>query len=424
MLTQRAAGPRPIHPQRRIAPHDRRGRPDRVAHGDPRRGHPAEPLRPVRGRRRRRRGHRRSPRRLATSSTTSPTRRRGARAPSRPVRLHRREGDRDRRTSRRARSSDAGPPGRHGLRDRMKPEERASLLEVAIPGLTDRQADAAGLDAPAGPPSARRRRGSSTPPSATELRDTRGRRHPRDESPAAWAATSMRPSGCWRPRSSGRSSSPNSSFSQTLTDQAKDRAAENVQPVEVDIAQGEVVVRNGTPLTAADLEAIQALGLGQDAPLDVTTLAGWFLLSVLTVTILLAWIWRFRPDALAPRQRPAADRTAVRRRLGRVEGDRRSRAARLLPSDRRDRDGAHDPARRVGRDDRHGARRASSAVPWPGRRSSSPATSSSEASRASWPVRKGDRLQTFVQAGIACSSSTRRGLRVLATRDPRHPRCP
>jgi putative nucleotidyltransferase with HDIG domain len=88
---------------------------------------------------------------------------------------------------------------------------------------------------------------------------------------------------------------PNSSFSQTLTNQARDRAAEDVAPVIVNVAQGQVVVRNGEPLTAADLEVIQALGLGQDAPLDVSTLAGWFLLAVLTVTLLLAWIWRFRP---------------------------------------------------------------------------------------------------------------------------------
>jgi putative nucleotidyltransferase with HDIG domain len=88
---------------------------------------------------------------------------------------------------------------------------------------------------------------------------------------------------------------PNSSFDQTLFDQARDRAAEDVQPVLVEIAQGQVVVRNGEPLTAADLEVIQALGLGVDAPLDIATFAGWFLLAVLTVAMLLAWIWRFRP---------------------------------------------------------------------------------------------------------------------------------
>ena len=88
---------------------------------------------------------------------------------------------------------------------------------------------------------------------------------------------------------------PNSSFDETLTDQARDRAAELVAPVPVAIAQGQVVVRNGEPLTAADLEVIEALGLGVDAPLDLATFAGWFLLAVLTVAMLLAWIWRFRP---------------------------------------------------------------------------------------------------------------------------------
>ncbi len=89
---------------------------------------------------------------------------------------------------------------------------------------------------------------------------------------------------------------PNSSFDQTLTDQARDKAAEEVQPVRVEIAQGQTVVRNGEPLTAADLEVIEALGLGQDAAPDVASFAGWFLLAALLVGILLAWIWRFRPS--------------------------------------------------------------------------------------------------------------------------------
>ncbi len=89
---------------------------------------------------------------------------------------------------------------------------------------------------------------------------------------------------------------PNSSFDQTLTDQARDKAAEEVQPVRVEIAQGQTVVRNGEPLTAADLEVIEALGLGQDAAPDVASFAGWFLLAALLVGMLLAWIWRFRPS--------------------------------------------------------------------------------------------------------------------------------
>jgi putative nucleotidyltransferase with HDIG domain len=88
---------------------------------------------------------------------------------------------------------------------------------------------------------------------------------------------------------------PNSSFDQALTDQARDRAAENVKPVMVHIALGQVVVRKGSPVTAADLEAISELGLGQDAAPNLATTFGWFLLSALIVTMLLAWIWRFRP---------------------------------------------------------------------------------------------------------------------------------
>jgi putative nucleotidyltransferase with HDIG domain len=86
----------------------------------------------------------------------------------------------------------------------------------------------------------------------------------------------------------------NSSFSQDLTDQARAAAAAAVQPVTVSVRQGQVVVRTGDQLTPADIETITALGLGE-ATTDVATLAGWFLLSVLAVGMLLAWIWRFRP---------------------------------------------------------------------------------------------------------------------------------
>jgi putative nucleotidyltransferase with HDIG domain len=87
---------------------------------------------------------------------------------------------------------------------------------------------------------------------------------------------------------------PNSSFSEDLTGQERDRAAAAVPPVRVAILQGEVIVRNGERLTPADIEKVEALGLGETSP-DVETFAGWFLLSVLLVGMLLAWIWRFRP---------------------------------------------------------------------------------------------------------------------------------
>jgi len=177
----------------------------------------------------------------------------------------------------------------------LKAAERIALLETAVPGLSDTtQATLEKIDAPRWAAIRTEAARVLDATERTELRDTQAAETRAtiesrmggdlDEAERMLAAEIIRPLIV-----------ANSSFSQTLTDQAKDRAAENVQPVEVDIAQGEVVVRNGTPLTAADLEVIEALGLGQDAPLDVATLAGWFLLAVLAVTILLAWIWRFRP---------------------------------------------------------------------------------------------------------------------------------
>jgi hypothetical protein len=87
---------------------------------------------------------------------------------------------------------------------------------------------------------------------------------------------------------------PNSSFSEELTAQARDRAAEAVAPVRVSILQQQVIVRNGERVSPAQVEQIEALGLGEPTP-DVASLAGWFLLAVLIVGMLLTWIWRYRP---------------------------------------------------------------------------------------------------------------------------------
>jgi len=87
---------------------------------------------------------------------------------------------------------------------------------------------------------------------------------------------------------------PNSSFSEELTAQERDRAAESVAPVRVSILQGQVIVRNGELISSTQFEEIDKLGLGQAAP-DVTSFVGWLLLAVLVVGMLLGWIWRFRP---------------------------------------------------------------------------------------------------------------------------------
>ena len=55
-----------------------------------------------------------------------------------------------------------------------------------------------------------------------------------------------------------------------------------------------MIVRKGDPITPLELEKIQAFGL-TDARVDLAKLAGWALLASLIVGLVLAWIWRFRP---------------------------------------------------------------------------------------------------------------------------------
>jgi putative nucleotidyltransferase with HDIG domain len=88
---------------------------------------------------------------------------------------------------------------------------------------------------------------------------------------------------------------PNSSFSEVLTQQQRDRVSAAVAPMVEKILQGEVVVRGGTKLTDVDAARIAAFGLNNATPY-VAGLAGWFLISALLVTLLLGWIWRFRRD--------------------------------------------------------------------------------------------------------------------------------
>ncbi len=88
---------------------------------------------------------------------------------------------------------------------------------------------------------------------------------------------------------------PNSSFSADLTAQEKDRAAALVAPVIETMVAGEVIVRAGSRITAADAEKIEAAGLTDAAP-DVARLGGWAALAALLVSVLLAWMWRFRRE--------------------------------------------------------------------------------------------------------------------------------
>jgi putative nucleotidyltransferase with HDIG domain len=85
----------------------------------------------------------------------------------------------------------------------------------------------------------------------------------------------------------------NSSFSAELTRQERDRQAAAVAPIQEEILQGEVIVRGGTKLTDVDAARIAAFGLDDAAP-DLAGLAGWLVLSALLVGMLLGWVWRFR----------------------------------------------------------------------------------------------------------------------------------
>jgi putative nucleotidyltransferase with HDIG domain len=88
---------------------------------------------------------------------------------------------------------------------------------------------------------------------------------------------------------------PNSSFSQELTDAERDRRAAEVAPVVVTIRQNQAIVRAGDVIEPEDFETIQELGLLNAGP-DLSRLAGWFLLAALVVGLLLGWVWRFRRD--------------------------------------------------------------------------------------------------------------------------------
>jgi putative nucleotidyltransferase with HDIG domain len=86
----------------------------------------------------------------------------------------------------------------------------------------------------------------------------------------------------------------NSSYSATDTEAARAAAAADVKPVTVPVSQGEIIVRNGERVTDLQYEEIEALGLDK-THFDAARLVGWIALAILIVVPLLAWFWRFRP---------------------------------------------------------------------------------------------------------------------------------
>src|SRR3954468_2582510 len=87
----------------------------------------------------------------------------------------------------------------------------------------------------------------------------------------------------------------NSTYNGELTQQARDAAAARIEPVRFNVIKGQVVVREGELIDDLLYERLQALDLITPGP-DFTKAGGWFLVSVLIVGSLLAWVWRFRPE--------------------------------------------------------------------------------------------------------------------------------
>jgi cyclic-di-AMP phosphodiesterase PgpH len=89
---------------------------------------------------------------------------------------------------------------------------------------------------------------------------------------------------------------PNSTYSSLLHEEARDQAEAEVEPVQVNILAGQNILRAGDVITTADIEILQEAGLLEGDNADLAAVAGWFLLSALIVGVLLAWVWRFRRE--------------------------------------------------------------------------------------------------------------------------------
>jgi len=88
---------------------------------------------------------------------------------------------------------------------------------------------------------------------------------------------------------------PNATYSEALTQAARDAAAAAVAPISYTIRQDEVIVQAGRQVTPLEIAKLEAFGL-TEARLDLARLAGWLLLATLVVVLLLAWTWRYRQE--------------------------------------------------------------------------------------------------------------------------------
>ena len=87
---------------------------------------------------------------------------------------------------------------------------------------------------------------------------------------------------------------PNTQQSASKTASARTAARNAVVDIAVDIREGEIVVREGDPITPLTVEKLEQLGLTRPR-LEATTLAGHALVAILLASLLVAFLWRFEP---------------------------------------------------------------------------------------------------------------------------------
>jgi putative nucleotidyltransferase with HDIG domain len=86
----------------------------------------------------------------------------------------------------------------------------------------------------------------------------------------------------------------NTELDTVATENARQTAAQAVDPVIVDVQQGETIVRAGDQITTLDLEKLDALDLTQPR-IQSTTIAGQALVAALLAALLVTFLWRFEP---------------------------------------------------------------------------------------------------------------------------------
>ena len=87
----------------------------------------------------------------------------------------------------------------------------------------------------------------------------------------------------------------NTQISAELTEAARQDARALVEPVPVEVRQGQTVVRAGDPITVLDLEKLDQLGLTRPL-MEATTIAGHGVIALLLAGLLVGFLWRFEPE--------------------------------------------------------------------------------------------------------------------------------